>query len=374
MSVSRSLGIALIGAFVVFGQPTSEAQTYEGKQLVKAELLTRATAIVPGQPILVGLHLQMAPHWHTYWKFPGDAGIPTEIRWNLPPGWKAGGIQWPIPLKILEPGDIQIYGYHDEVLLLQELTPPASLADKAVKLSANADWLVCEKICIPGGADLQLSLPADASAAAANEELFNRFQRALPQPWPAQNASLNWSRTPERLTLKVQSSVLANYPTVDFFPLPSDKVVVGHQTTERTPDGVIFHIPIDAADAKLTSIPGTVVFGQTADGADRNAWEVGPKTVSAVNASAPKAQAAPASGLLKFLFFGFLGGFILNLMPCVLPVISLKIFGFINYAGKSRQHIFRSGLAFVAGIFVWFIGLALLLIVLQKAGSQVGWA
>src|SRR2546421_7122908 len=158
----------------------ARAQTYEGRELVQAKLLAEVTAVVPGKPFTVGLLLRMVPNWHTYWKFPGDAGIPTEIKWNLPPGWKVGEIQWPIPLILKEPGDIQIYGYHDEVLLLQEITPPASLTDSTVKLSADANWLVCEKICIPGSAKLQIELPVATPNALANDELFARYRRALP--------------------------------------------------------------------------------------------------------------------------------------------------------------------------------------------------
>src|SRR4029077_19117322 len=117
------------------------SQTYEGRELVRASLLADANAIVPGKPFTVGLLLRMVPNWHTYWKFPGDAGIPTEIKWKLPSGWKIGEIQWPIPLKLTEPGDIQIYGYHDEVFLLQEVTPPASLPESTMQLTADASWL-----------------------------------------------------------------------------------------------------------------------------------------------------------------------------------------------------------------------------------------
>ena len=381
MSVSRNFRVAIfiLLAATSFGiGKQSSAQVYEGRELVKAELLARTTAIVPGQPFTVGVLVKMVPGWHTYWKFPGDAGIPTEIKWKLPEGWKVGEIQWPIPLRLVEPGDIQIYGYHDEVLLMQEITPPASITESTVKLSAEADWLVCEKICIPGGAPVQLDLPVAGSAAVANEEIFNRYQRALPQAWPAADvATFEWSRAPNELTLRIKSNALVSHPTIDFLPLPDETVVVAHPTTERTADGAIFRIPIDTSDAKLSAIPGVVVFGQTAEGPDRNAWELSTAEAPAVapgTKAATTAAPVESGGLAKYLLFGLLGGFILNLMPCVLPVISLKIFGFVQHAGESRSHILRSGLAFIAGIFAWFLGVAVLLILLQRAGNQIGWA
>ncbi len=136
--------------------PQGQGQTYQGKELVKAELLADTNAVVPGKPFTVGLLLRMAPGWHTYWKFSGDAGLPTELKWKLPAGWKVGEIQWPIPLKTIDPGDIQTYGYENEVLLMQEITPPAKIDNSSVALAADANWLVCERICIPGSATLQL--------------------------------------------------------------------------------------------------------------------------------------------------------------------------------------------------------------------------
>src|SRR5437660_3711868 len=122
--------------------PQGKSQTYEGKQLVRATLVADTSAIVPGKSFAVGLLLRMAPGWHTYWRFSGDAGLPTEIKWKLPPGWKAGEIEWPIPLKTNDPGDIQTYGYQDEVLLMQEITPPAKIDISPIKLSSEANWLV----------------------------------------------------------------------------------------------------------------------------------------------------------------------------------------------------------------------------------------
>ncbi|PYK06372.1 MAG: hypothetical protein DME66_04655, partial [Verrucomicrobia bacterium] len=365
MKSAFRLGASAIVCLSIFAlAPQGKSQTYQGKELVKAELLADTNAIVLGKPFTVGLLLRMAPGWHTYWKFSGDAGLPTELKWKLPPGWKIGEIQWPIPLKTIDPGDIETYGYENEVLLMQEITPPQKIDDPSVRLSADANWLVCEKICIPGSATLQLELPKSATSEAANTELFARYRRLLPRTWPGSNvATVNWSRTGPDLRLKVMSETLGNYPTLDFFPLPEQGAVVGHPKIDsRNKNEVVLRIPIESSAKNLSSIGGLIVFSQQPNGDDRAAWQI---------ASAPIVSAtgtAPARGIFTFLLFGFLGGIILNLMPCVLPVISLKIFGFIQQAGQSRQKILRSGLAFTTGIFVWFIALALLLIVLKSVG------
>jgi len=374
MNAERRVRSAFFAVILLLGSLcTGRAQTYEGRELVQASLIADVSAVVPGKPFTVGLLLLMVPNWHTYWKFPGDAGIPTEMKWKLPDGWKVGDIQWPIPLRLNEPGDIQIYGYHDEVLLLQEVTPPATLAGSTIQLAGEANWLVCEKICIPGSAKLQLDLPVAAQTAPANEEIFSRYRRSLPQNWPDQKvAGSSWKRNGPELQLTVESAALGNYPSSEFFPLPEGNVVVGHPTTDRSVAGrVVFRVPIETEDQKLSALNGIVVFGQNENGSGRNAWSlIGNGSTVSISSPAPMMSGS----LAKFLLFGFLGGFILNLMPCVLPVISLKIFGFIQHAGQDRRRILRSGLAFTAGIFAWFIGLALLLIVLKSAGREITWA
>ncbi len=354
---------------IVATVPHGLGQTYQGKQLVKAELLADTSAIVPGKAFTVGLLLRMAPGWHTYWKFSGDAGLPTELKWKLPQGWKIGEIQWSIPLKTIDPGDIETYGYENEVLLMQEITPPSKIDESSVKLSAEANWLVCEKICIPGGETLQLELPISTTSQPANTELFARYRRLLPQNWPgADAATTEWSRAGSDLRLKVASVALANYPAVDFFPLPEQGTVVGHPTVEsRNKNQILFRIPIESSGKSMSAMAGLVVFSQQPNGDDRAAWQITPPSI--VSAAHP----VPVRGIFTFLLFGFLGGIILNLMPCVLPVISLKIFGFIQQAGQSRQKILRSGIAFALGIFAWFIALALLLIALKAVGRDVTW-
>jgi thiol:disulfide interchange protein len=367
MTLASRVATYLVAWFVLALAPQSPAQVYQGKELVKGELLADTNAIVPGKPFTVGLLLRMAPGWHTYWAFSGDAGLPTELKWKLPSGWKVGEIQWPIPLKTIDPGDIETYGYENEVLLMQEITPPQKIDDSSVKLSAEANWLVCEKICIPGSATLQLQLPTSTKSQPANSELFARYRRLLPQNLPESNVA-KWSRVGSDLRLKITSETLANYPALDFFPLPGQGVVVGHPTIEsRNKNEVVFRIPIESSEKNLSSILGLIVYSQQPNGEDRGAWQVSSAPIA--SAAAP----AHARGILTFLLFGFLGGIILNLMPCVLPVISLKIFGFIQQAGQSQRKVLRSGITFTAGIFAWFIGLALLLIVLKGAGREVTW-
>ena len=373
----RLVALSLLGWLIFAIAPHALAQTYQGKQLVRAELLADTKAIVPGKPFTVGLLLRMAPGWHTYWKFSGDAGLPTEMKWKLPPGWKIGEIQWPIPLKTIDPGDIETYGYQDEVLLMQEIRPPLKLDVSSVQLAAEANWLVCEKICIPGSAILRLDLPVASSSEPANADVFARYRRLVPQNWPGPNvATASWSRVGSELRLKISSEMLAKSPPLDFFPLPEQDTIVGHPAVQsRNNNEIVFRIPLESAPKNLSSIEGLVVFAQQPNGEHRAAWQIARASAAVQTGSSALLSARPAAarGIFTFLLFGFLGGMILNLMPCVLPVISLKIFGFIQQAGQSRQKIFRSGIAFTLGIFAWFIALAVLLIALKGAGRDVTW-
>jgi thiol:disulfide interchange protein/DsbC/DsbD-like thiol-disulfide interchange protein len=368
-SLRSAVGLSLC-AITLLAAPDLRGQVFEGRQLVEAKLFADTTAIVPGQPFTAGLLLKMAPGWHTYWQFPGDAGIPTEIKWNLPSGWKAGPIQWPIPLKLSEPGDIQIYGYHDEVLLMVALTPAHEIAATSVQLSAAADWLVCEKICIPGSAKVQLDLPVGGQSTPANADLFAKYRDRLPRALPpSASSALHWSRQPNAFRLTIADKSLAQSAAVDFFPLPDASTVIGHPRREKTSnDSLVFLIPFESADPNVQSLGGLIVTGDHAFSLGKNVS--GP----AGNPGKIAALISTPNDLPKLLLFGFLGGFILNLMPCVLPVISLKIFGFIQHASDSRARILGNGLAFTAGIFAWFVGLALLMIAVKSTGREITWA
>lgn len=356
----------------------AHAQVYEGRQLVSATLVADTTTIVPGRPFEAGLLLEMAPKWHTYWEYPGDAGIPTSIAWTLPEGFGTGPIQWPLPRRIVEPGDIEVYAYRDKVLLVTTIVPPADLAEASVSLRAKASWLVCEEICIPGSVEVELTLPVGdaASAAPANEVLFETFRNQLPSA-NAPPFGLTWTSGPEGITLAVNG--LGDATAVELYPLPAPGQQVDHPQTGPLAKGAA------TITVKTQGPLRGVLMVESPTG--RRGWFVS-STATAGPSAAQAASAAPAAGenpgspdgtrpalgLWKALVFGFLGGLILNLMPCVLPVISLKIFGFVRQAGDHPGRILRHGMAFVAGIFAWFLGLALLIIVLKAAGNEVTWA
>jgi len=334
---------------------------------IAAALVADTTAVVPGKPFTAGLHLHIEPGWHTYWQNPGDSGLPVTVRWNLPPGWKAGALQWPLPQKQVEEIGTT-YGYEGEVLLLAELTPPGDLpVGETVTLEANASWLVCAKTCVPGRATVTLTLPVSATAEPANAALFYEFRARLPQSGPPP-VHLRWEPGDTETLIKVKR--IPPETRLDYFPIEPPTT----HPELLSPNLIRLSFPQE----KPAVIRGLLIL-ETDN--QRTGWLVSnaPTTVAASPSPQTAIPIAPSPGvpsltLPRALGFGFLGGFILNLMPCVLPVIALKIFGFLGQAGESRQRVFRTGLAFVGGIFAWFLGLAALIVAARAAGAQVTWA
>lgn len=359
MSAPKKFFVLLV--FLAASALQADAQLFQGRQIVEASLVADTTAVVPGKPFRLGLHLKIAPGWHVYWKNPGDSGIATGTGWDLPEGFSAGPVQWPLPLRIEEPGDIDVYAYRNEVLLVAEVTPPEVFGSESVKLRAKPKWLVCEQICIPGSAQLELVLPVSHEAAAGNTDLFAKFASQLPQSSPPP-FGMAWTRTPTGWNLAL--SDIEGADRVDFYPYANEKAPVGHTATTQVVGGTAdLALLVDGSP----EIEGVVIL----QNGERRGWIVSSKE-KVVAATAPPQH--KSSGLLRYLLLGLIGGFILNLMPCVLPVISLKIFGFMRQAGDSRARILQHGLAFAAGIFVWFLGLAAVIVALKSAGHEVTWA
>ena len=372
--MSRRFLPAILACVFFFNAPVF-AQMYEGRRLVKASLVADTSAIVPGKPFTIGLFLNMASGWHTYWQYPGDAGLPTSIEWDLPPGFKAGAIQWPIPEKESDEGDLQSYIYKDEVMLLVEVTPPAKIDAKQVPIGGKASWLVCSKICVPGEANVSLSLPVAAEGKPANVDLFAKYRALLPVIGD-KDFTAKWNNGKDSAELQFNATMPREWspsspegPKVDFFPLPAPGMTVEHPVTTKGENGSRATVKIDSGSPDQLS--GVVVLE---NGGMRKGWSVpaakaappaagasssNPASSTTVSMPAPP---APPGSLLRFLILGFFGGMLLNIMPCVLPVITLKIYGFINQAGQSRARILRLGLAYCAGVFAWFLGLAALIV------------
>ncbi len=370
------------------------AQIVDGVELVKATLLADTTAITPGQPFTVGLRLEMAPHWHTYWQYSGDAGLPTKITWEMPAGFQAGPIQWPIPEKISSPGDIENYGYSDEVVLLTQITPPVQLPPGSIILKARAAWLVCAQICVPGpDPELSVTLPAGGAAQPANAAMFAKYSALVPKLFDEKRAGFGVTRAVESndLVWRLIGLKPEQEKQIEFFPLPPDTVQIGHPVIDvasdlNGSDRPAVRLAVSSGLADAAKVDGVLVVGS---GDQKTGWTLlGSQLPPLATAATPAKAAQPvtlaakrlplpesdAGSVWSFLLIGLLGGLILNVMPCVLPVISLKLFTFIKQANEDPARIWRMGLAYASGVFAWFLGFALLVVVLKAAGRQLGYA
>lgn len=345
---------------------------------VRAELLADVSSVKPGEPFWVGLRQTIRPKWHTYWKNPGDSGLPTEIAWTLPEGVTAGPIVWPRP-SVYDIGGIVNYGFQDEAVLLVQVTPPATLTG-SLPLVAAANWLVCEDVCIPEEATLELVLPVAATAAPAAPATLKVFEAArqrvpLPSPWPARYGV---SRGGDP-TLVVEAKALKPDTIRDlyFFPAAWGPVAsMAHQSATVGPDGI--RIPLKRGDAKSAlpvELAGTLVLTERTAGGDvRQAFDVAAKLDPAfVPAGALSAVGGETLTLVEALLYALLGGLILNLMPCVFPVLAMKAAAFARLAGHERAAMRRDGLAYTLGVLVSFAAMAALLIVLRTTLGDVSW-
>jgi len=357
----------------------AKAQMFEGRELVRAVLLADRTTVVPGQDFRLGILLHLAPGWHVYWRNPGDAGLATTLAWTLPEGFAASPIEWPLPLRIIEPGDLMVFGYKKQVLLPVRISVPAEITETEVTFEVRADWLVCEKICIPGQAEISLTLPVETESHPQNADLFQEALAQQPKPGePPFAATWNYEDGSWLLHL---SGLPAWAEKADFFPYEDQEPEPGHAKAGPLTDGAT-----TLEIAARGSLKGLILLQGAED--RREAWVtttgelpvVDQKTETATATADPELPAPAATpqfvmpNLWLALFYGMIGGLILNLMPCVLPVISLKIFGFIRQAGESPGRIFRHGLSFTSGIFLWFLGLAVLIVALRAGGEQITWA
>ncbi|HWP13081.1 MAG TPA: thioredoxin family protein [Ramlibacter sp.] len=378
--------------------PTSAAAQMGAKSVatterVRAELMAHAPdGVAPGKQVWVGLQLAHQPEWHTYWKNSGDSGLPTQLQWTLPPGVLAGEIAWPVPKKI-PVGTLANYGYEGTVLLPVPLTitpefkPPLLGGDLDVKLKAN--WLICRIECVPEEGEFSLKVPVK-STTAANGAAFQASFAAQPKSLAGESKvqvegnalAVSVSGLPAALRGK----------TLEFFPETGEVIEPAAKWTQAWEgDAWTARVPLSGQRARSpTVMPIVLALGN--DGWRTEAKVSGEwPAVTAPTGVSPALQAAlrgatgPAGGgtgttgpatpslsLAAALLGALLGGLILNLMPCVFPILAIKVVGFTRHADDRRGHRV-SGLAYSAGVIVSFAALGALMLALRAAGEQLGW-
>ena len=353
---------------------------------VRAELLAHAPdGADPGKTVWLGLQLTHQPDWHTYWRNPGDSGLPITVQWTLPEGISAGEIAWPLPKKI-PIGNLANYGFDGTVLLPVPLTISQDfkpgLTNNEIEVKLKANWLVCRKECIPEEGEFALKVPVKGSMAA-NSVAFNRAFDAKPKPVLGSTGILPDSSVlidGHVIKLTVQGLPLAlRGKTLEFFPETPEVIETAAQWTQSWNGGVwSAQVPLSQQRGNSPDVmPVVLAAGGQGYRAELKVLGNWPK-LSASGTGAPEsvlpaaAPAKPGLSLLAALLGALLGGMILNLMPCVFPVLAIKVISFTRHA-KDRHGHRVSGLAYSAGVVISFLALGALMLGLRSAGEQLGW-
>jgi thiol:disulfide interchange protein DsbD len=384
----RALKFWLFASLLVSPAAFSLSGNTVNTENVKARLVSEVSAVGPGQTFWVALELEIRDGWHTYWRNPGDSGEPTKLAWQLPNGFSAGDIVWTTPHRF-EIAPLVNYGYAKHAIHLVQLTAPKDLkAGSAVPLAAKASWLVCSDVCIPEDANLTLSMPTSTQAGAvdtAAAALFTTARSELPSAQPARTTARIQG---DQLIISLGSEwgpTLSQITSLTFFPYDEGGIEYATpQTLTRTKDSVDLSMKVGYQPPKAGAIRGVLVASEqngsqtdtvpieiAADfsGAGANQVKAGPRF------AAPSVQTAkePERSLATLLLFALLGGLILNLMPCVFPVLSIKALSVMEQAKKDPAAVRVKGLVFAAGVIVSMLCLAGVLLGLRAGGEQLGW-
>ena len=344
---------------------------------VTAELVAERQGIAPGETIHVALRQQIQKGWHTYWRNSGDSGEATRIKWDLPAGWRAGDFTWPAPRR-LPVGPLMNYGYEGEVLLPVALTAPATAkpGDK-VTLKAQASFLVCAEICVPEDDTLSLTLPVTAAPAPPDPRWGGEIARTLAAaPKPAGLAAVFQPR-PAGVALAITGPAVKGADMANAYFFPFESTVIDHakpQAIERGPEGLTLTLAPGYGFQGGKSPAGLAGVLAVGDKAYEIAATPGAPPAGASGLGPPPAKAARGAdlGLAAAALFALLGGLILNLMPCVFPILAMKAASLAGHGGEQAEAR-RQGLAFGLGSVLTFLVLAGGLIALKAAGSAVGW-
>ncbi len=366
-------------AFVLGFAARIDAAPMVKTEHVEAELVTDTAAAKPGSALTVGLKLRMEPHWHTYWKNPGDSGLPPRVQGKLPPGWKAGELQWPYP-QPLPVGPLMNYGYEDEVVLLAELMPPANAPAGNATIAAKADWLVCKDICIPETGELETTLPVANAEPPQNPRFQAHIERArsmlpvAPAGWNSRAALQNGAL----VVLLAPPAGVEAPAKARFFPELENLIEpAAPQKVTREGSGIRFEMKLaDPPPKNVATVKGVAVADAGWKGTDRRkAIEVSAPVVASIAAAGTTSgsDAGTATSVLVALVFALVGGLILNLMPCVFPVLGIKVMGFVEHAHGDTFAMRMQAIVYSIGVVASFLVLAGIMLGLRAGGSQLGW-
>jgi thiol:disulfide interchange protein DsbD len=350
----------------------------------KVELVLAAEMAKPGETVLAGVHLTMPLGWHTYWLNGGDAGAPTTIDWKLPPGITAGNIQWPVPEKYDTEG-LFSYVYHDEVYLLVPLQIAANTPPGNYNLKAKVAWLECENTCLPGEKEVTASLTiGNELKPSASAKALQSWQDRIPPLVTNPPVQVAWEApNKNERALNILWQVGEGFKTADFFPLPeADYEVMAATTVIPATAGTLgIRKVIKQSKGKWPNELHGLLIAK-GDNKTSQAIEVrlnlnpSPTPPANTKTTAPPNTnpTSPSLGrLATMLWLAFLGGLILNIMPCVLPVIALKIFGFVNQSQESPSRVRKLGLVYAVGVLVSFLVLGGAVIAVKHAGQAASW-
>jgi thiol:disulfide interchange protein DsbD len=349
------------------GLPALAASNSADAPHLHVQLVAPAGDLFSGGSNDLGLYFKLEPGWHVYWKNAGDSGEPPHIHWTLPGGVTAGPLQFPAP-KRLPLGPLMDFGYENEVLFPLKLQIDKTAKFGPAVLHAKVDWLVCREVCIPGKAELEESLrvfleaPMVAITSPTDSELFKRLADSLPKPLPA-SFKAAFEPTKEGFRLGVETGQRETQAA--FFP--EDQDILDNPAPQKlTPmaKGLILDLK---KDANLTANPAQLNGVLELSGG--RAYEI----VALPGTVAPAAPPLSWSLLLRVSGLAFLGGLLLNLMPCVFPVLLLKGLALVNSGNEERAKLRTHGLVYTAGILVSFWALVAVLLGLRAAGATLGW-
>jgi thiol:disulfide interchange protein DsbD len=318
--------------------------------MVDASLVSARAAARPGEIVEAGLRLRMRDGWHVYWKNPGDAGLAPKLKWTMPAGWSAGPFAWPAPRRLIA-GPVTSFGYEGEVLLPLSLTVPADARPGTrVRLSAKADWLECREVCVPGKAQLALNVAvaADSKADPAAAAALEASRALVPRADPAAAADALWDGARVRLRLNGRT------PLVEFFPLEPGVFENARPSAAVAPDSTELALTPESGSGTPARVSGVLVSPGRPP----------------VEIDLPVRTGAAFS---RFLLLAFAGGLLLNLMPCVFPVLAVKALGLLARGGESPAAARRHAAAYAAGVVLSCEALAGVLLAARAAGSALGW-